>query len=492
MSTSHAGTRPLQVAVIGAGPGGICTGIRLREAGIDDFVILEKAGGVGGTWWHNRYPGAACDVQSHLYSFSFEPKLDWTRPYATQPEIQRYLEHCVAAYGLAPHLRLGTEVVAACWDEGGALWRLRTGGGDEVLATCVVGATGMFNELAWPDIPGLDTFAGTVFHSARWDHSHDLTGERVGVIGSAASAVQFVPAIAPTVGRLHVFQRTANWVMPKADEPFTDVQLRAFRDDPMAARRLRWELWRALDRFITFDDPQALEGAEAAAREKLEEVADPDVRARLTPDHPVGCKRPLIADDYYVTFNRPNVELVTDAIREVAADGIVTADGTRRALDTIVAATGFRTTRYLAAIDVTGRDGRRLEDAWSEGAQAYLGITTAGFPNLFMLYGPNTNNGSIIFMLECQVAYIVRTLERMRAEGLAWVDVKPGVMASYNAELQRDLDAVGVWQASCSNYYRGPSGRIVTQWPHTMIEYQARTLRPDPGAYEVALAGPER
>ena len=475
--------RRRRVVIIGAGPGGICAAIKLREAGYDDVVVLEKADGVGGTWHHNSYPGAACDVQSHLYSFSFELKRDWSRPYATQPEILAYLEHVVDAYGLAPSIRLGTAVRRATWDDQSATWRLLTEHGDEVEADAVVSAVGMFNELNWPDIAGLDAFGGTVFHSARWDHGHDLTGERVAVIGTAASAVQFVPEIAPRVGRLHVFQRAANWVGPRADASFSDEEIERFRTDPMAALQQRWKVWRTIERVITFSDPELLRLSEAAGLANLATVEDPEVRAKLTPATPFGCQRPLSSDTWYPTFNRPEVELVTDPIARVTPTGIVTADGVERRVDTIIVATGFKTTRYLSAFEVVGRGGVAIDQAWSDGARAYLGITTAGFPNLFMLYGPNTNNGSIIFMLECQVAYLVRHLQRMDAEGLDWIDVRPEVVEAYNAGLQRDLDQVSVWQAGCHNYYRGPGGRIVTQWPHTMAAYRERTTRRDDDAY---------
>jgi cation diffusion facilitator CzcD-associated flavoprotein CzcO len=483
----HDRTRSKRIAILGAGPGGICLGIKLRRAGFTDFVILDRADGVGGTWRHNQYPGAACDVQSLLYSFSFEFKSDWTRPYARQPEILEYLEQVVDRYGLEPHLRLGTGVRGAYWDDECTVWRLVTDDGDELVVDAVVAALGMFNDLNWPDIDGLDSFGGTLFHSARWDHGHDLTGERVAVIGSAASAVQFVPEIARQVQQLHVFQRSPQWVLPKADDPFSEEDLEAFRTDPVAARRRRWEIWRALEGFITFSNPEALAQAEAAGLSNLAVVRDPAVRAALTPTTPFGCQRPLISNDWYPTFNRDHVELVTEPIEKVTADAVVTADGTHRPVDTIILATGFAATRYLSAIEVTGRGGVTLDEAWADGPQAYLGITTAGFPNLFMLYGPNTNNGSIIFMLECQVAHVVQQLRRMDDEGLATLEVRRDVQDRYNAELQRDLDAVEVWQAGCSNYYRAPSGRIVTQWPHTMTEYRSRTLRPDPEAYDVQV-----
>ncbi|HEY5173576.1 MAG TPA: NAD(P)/FAD-dependent oxidoreductase [Acidimicrobiia bacterium] len=491
-----------RIAIIGAGPGGICMGIKLREAGFDDFTIFERAPGVGGVWYHNTYPGAACDVQSALYSFSFELKRDWSRPYATQPEIRAYFEHCVEAYGLAPHIRLNTRVSAAHWDDERSEWRvitepgvtdhLDTGGAarhaEEHLFDVVIGAVGMFNELHVPDIAGLDEFRGTRFHSARWDHSHDLSGERVAVVGSAASAVQFVPEIAPGVERLHVFQRTPNWVLPKLDTPYTDDELERFRTDPDAIVEERALVWDRLDGFITFSNPRAVRKAQEWGELNLAVVEDAALRRELTPDFPHGCKRPLVSNEWFPTFNRPNVELVTRPIERVTADAIVTVDGATRAVDTIVLATGFDTTKYLSVVDVTGRDDRRLADAWSDGARAYLGLTTAGFPNLFMLYGPNTNNGSILFMIECQVGYVLRHLHRMDTHGLASIDVRVDVMDEYNHALQDDLDAVEVWNAGCNGYYRGPTGRIVTQWPHTMTEYQGRTDRADFDAYDSRAA----
>ena len=478
----------MHIGIIGAGPGGICMGVKLLEAGLDTFTIFERAPSVGGTWFHNTYPGAACDVPSALYSYSFEIKRDWSRPYATQPEIRAYFEHCVEKYDLAPHIRLGDGVATASWDDGDCRWHLTTEAGEQHDVDVLVGAVGMFGDLHYPDIPGLADFAGTTFHSARWNHDHELAGERVAVIGSAASAVQFVPVIAPEVAQLHLFQRTPNWVLPKLDDPYTDEQLERFRTDPEAMLEARRLVWDRIDAAITFSNPEAVRAAGAAGLTNIAVVTDPDVRARLTPDFPHGCKRPLVSSDFYPTFNRPNVELVTDAIERITPDGVVTVDGICRAVDTIIIATGFETTKYLSTVDVTGRDGVHLSDAWRDGAQAYLGITTAGFPNLFMLYGPNTNNGSILFMIECQVAYAMRQLERLEREELAWIDVRADAMATYNEGIQRDLDGVEVWNADCNGYYRGPTGRIVTQWPHSMTEYAARTGRPDDDAYETSRA----
>ena len=307
------------------------------------------------------------------------------------------------------------------------------------------------------------------------------------VVGSAASAVQLVPEVAKIAGRLSVFQRSPNWVAPKDDTPFTPEQLERFRTDPAAAQAERDKIWGWVDVAQTFASAEMREAARQRGLANLALVEDPDVRRRLTPSYAYGCKRPLISNDWYPAFNRPNVELVTEPITKVTADAIVTADGRERSFDTIVLATGFETTRFLSSIEVTGRHGRRLDDAWADGAQAYLGVTTSGFPNLFMLYGPNTNNGSIIFQIECQVAYLLRQLDRLDREGLTWMDVKQDVMDDYNRRLQDDLDHVEVWSAdACHNYYRNGAGRIVTQWPHGMGKYREWTSAPDPDAYEVS------
>jgi len=464
----------------------MCMGIRLAQAGFEDFLLLEKAGGVGGTWYHNRYPGCACDIPAHLYSFSFEIKRDWSRPYASQPEILAYMERLAEKYALLPHCRFGSGVRKASWDEGRSCWTLELEGGEAVEADVVVSAIGMFNDLSDPAIEGLDAFEGTRFHSARWNWDHDLSGETVGVIGSAASAVQFVPEIVKQAGLVHLFQRTANWVMPKEDDPYTEEQLAHLRAKPELADAIRDEIFRRVDGGMTFSDPVALAEMEAAVLKSLEVVRDPELRRKLRPQHPFGCKRPLISNDYYPAFNRPNLELVTDAITRVTKDAVVTADGRTRRVDTLILATGFSATKYLSAIDVRGRAGRRIDDAWNDGARAYLGITTAGFPNLFMLYGPNTNNGSILTMIESQVDYALRQIQRIASEGLAWIDVRPEPMERYNEEVQEAIARVEVWQADCNGYYRSPSGRIVTQWPWSMTAFRERTEKPDAEVYDTA------
>lgn len=323
-----------------------------------------------------------------------------------------------------------------------------------------------------------------MFHSARWDEGHDLAGERVAVIGSAASAVQLVPRVAEVAGRLHLFQRTANWVLPKIDSPYSEEELAHQREHPEIQAAFRSEVYRHMDAGMTFADPGPLAEREAAGLDAISVVEDRVVRDALVPDHPFGCRRPLFSNNYYPTFNRSNVELVTVPIDRVVPEGVVTADGSLREVDTIVLATGFSTTRYVSSIDVAGRDGRCLDDEWSDGARAYLGITTPGFPNLFMLYGPNTNNGSILTMLEAQSAHIVAQVRRLRDERLAWMDVRPEAAATYDDEVQRGIAGVAVWQADCGGYYRSPSGRVVTQWPFSMTDYRERTAVVDSGAFE--------
>ena len=480
-----------RIIIIGAGSAGICMAIHLKKAGIEDFVILEKAEDLGGTWFWNRYPGAGCDVQSHLYSFSFEQKNDWSRPFAGQEEILAYLNRCADNYGVRNHVRFNTNVTAAHWADEQARWTVTTDSGQQLEAQSVISALGMFNKLVMPSIPGVADFEGTSFHSARWNHDHDLSGAKVGVIGIAASAIQFVPEIAPIVDKLHLYQRTANWVVPKENTPYTTEMLQNFCDDPDALQKSRDEIYAMWNTLCTFQDKAVLAEIEKAGLARIEIVEDPELRRKLTPNHPFGCKRPLFSDVYYPVFNRDNVELLTDDIERITADSIVTVAGEVREVDTIIYATGFETTTYLSAIDVTGRNGRRLSEAWRDGAQAYYGMTTTGFPNLFMLYGPNTNQGCILFMLERQVEYIMRQITRMEAEHLAWIDLRPEIMAAFNEQIQQDINAVDVWQAECGNdfYYRASSGRLVTQWPQSMDAFTERTKKASAQDYEVKAIG---
>jgi cation diffusion facilitator CzcD-associated flavoprotein CzcO len=475
------------ITVVGAGPGGICAGIKLKEAGFDDFVMLERSTQVGGTWANGRYPGLCCDTPSLLYSFTFEQKLDWTRMCARQPEIKQYMAGLVDKYGLAPHIRFNADLREARWDEAEAKWVLRTADGWTTSSDVVISGLGMFNRLRWPDIPGLEDFGGQAIHTGNWpEDGVDVRGKDVIVIGCAASATQAIPELAKDAGNVVVYLRTANWVVPKEDDAYTEAQLEEFRAHPEIGIAKRNEYLGWAEAVLTFDKPDMMKELEAAALENLSVVADPETREKLRPKVPFGSQRLLFSNDFYPTFNRDNVELVTEPIESITTDGVVTADGRERKADVLVLATGYDTTRFLSVIDVTGRGGVRIDDEWRDGARAYLGITVSGFPNLFMLYGPNTNQGSILLMLEHEVAYIVRKLEYMRDNGVAWLDVRREVQDEYNDALERHLDSVEVLRAVGTKYYRAgflPAGRIVTQWPYTMAEYAARTSVPDEDAY---------
>lgn len=477
--------RDWRVVVIGAGPGGISTAYYLRQAGFTNFTIFERDGDVGGTWQRNRYPGLACDVWSHVYSFTFALNPSWTRSYAAQPEILEYMRKTVTDLDLWPHIRLNTAVASAAWDDGSCTWVVTTDSGEEIAADVVISGQGMFGELKFPDIEGLGLFEGEAMHTGAWDESVDLAGRRVAVIGSAASAVQSIPEIAKVAGRLRVFQRSPNWVLPKEDVEHTPEQLHQFHTDPVALQEYHNGIMAFVGPSIPFSNPEINGAAEWIAAVAISEVNDPKLRVKLTPQTPWGCMRPLFSNDYYPTFNRPNVELVTDPIERITTTGIVTSDGTAREFDVIVFATGYVVDKFASRIPITGRGGRSLDDAWADGAQAHLGITTAGFPNLFMLYGPNTNQGSLIPMIEYEAQYAVKTIQAMDATGIDWVDVKPEVMGAYNAELEAALGGVEVWKGGCSHYYLSESGRMVTQYPWSMFNFREAVSRPDLEDFDV-------
>ena len=475
--------RDLRIAIIGAGPGGLCMAIKLKEAGFQDIVLFEKTQAVGGTWNHNRYPGCACDIQSELYSFSFDVHTSWSRPYAPQPEILAYLEGVASRHGILPHCRFGLEVTGASWSDAKSQWTLRLGDGSAYLADIVVSGLGMFNDLAYPKIEGLESFAGTQFHTAKYDGSHNLTGRRVAVIGSAASAIQMVPEIVKTAGHVDYYQRTANWVLPKEDDPYSEQVLRQRAADPSLVLARRNEIYDSIDTGTTFLDESRRAELEVIGRQAIEIVEDPELRKQLLPDHPWGCKRPLFSNDYYQSFNRLNLTLVTDRIERITKSGVV-AGGVLRPVDTLILATGFAANRFLSAIDVMGRAGLSIHDAWKDGAEAFLGVTSAGFPNLFQLYGPNTNNGSIITMIEFQVDHVVSLVKRIADEGLGSLEVRPAAMAEYNEELQQGIGKITIWQTSCNHYYASASGRIVTQYPHSMTTFKKALAAVGPDAYE--------
>ncbi|HVV75913.1 MAG TPA: NAD(P)/FAD-dependent oxidoreductase [Mycobacteriales bacterium] len=476
-------SRGPSVAILGAGAGGIAMGVALGRAGFD-YTIFEKSDGVGGTWRDNTYPGAACDVPSHLYSYSFAPNPQWSRTYATQPEILAYLERCAGEFGVAEHVRTSTPIRTAAWDEAAQHWVLTAEDGATHTADVLVSALGMLNVPFVPDIPGLESFRGRAFHSSQWDHSRPLTGERVASIGTGASAIQYVPAIADDAAIVDVFQRTPIWVSPRFDHEYSEEQMQQFARAPLAAKRHRWQIFWTYQR-ASFDVSHPFtQGQTEFARAYLDrKIEDPGLRAALTPDFPVGCKRPLSSRTWFPALTRPNVNLVTAGISEITPHGIRTADGELHEADTIIFGTGFRANEYLTTVDVVGRDGRKLKDAWAAGAEAYLGVTVAGFPNFFMLYGPNTNGvNSILFMHEAQTHLIVRTLRLLRRWRLGSVDVRASVMRRYNERIQAAMEGK-VWSAGCSNYFATPEGKIVTQLPYSAAEYWVRTRFVAPWRY---------
>jgi cyclohexanone monooxygenase len=463
------------VAVLGAGAGGIAMGVALKRAAID-FTIFEKNDGVGGTWRDNTYPGAACDVPSHLYSFSFAPNPHWSRTYASQPEILVYLESCADRFELRPHIRFGTAIATAEWIESDKVWELTTSAGETHRCDVLVSALGMLNVPMVPELPGISSFTGRTFHSSRWDHGKPLAGERVASIGTGASAIQYVPAIAAEVEHLTVFQRTPIWVTPRFEVEFTPEQQQRFARTPLAARRHRWQIFWTYERTsFQASDPFTIAQTDFARSYLARKVDDPDLREALTPDFPVGCKRPLTSRTWLTCLTRSNVNVVNAPIESVTPTGIRTADGTEHLVDTIIFGTGFKANEYLTTVDIRGRDGRSLQERWAKGAEAYLGLAVSGFPNFFMLYGPNTNGvNSILFMHEAQAHYVVRALRMMRRRRLRSVEVREDVERAYNRKVQAAM-AGTVWRAGCSNYYTAADGRIVTQLPYSAGRYWLRT-----------------
>lgn len=465
-----------RIAVIGAGAGGLATAVKLKLAGFDNFTIYERSDGVGGVWRSNTYPGAACDVMSHFYSFSFLPHPNWSRTFATQTEILAYFERCVTEFALAPHLRTNTEIVAADWDASAGQWTLTSAAGDRFQAHVLVSALGLFSEPKVPELNGLEEFAGDVFHSGKWRHDIDLQGRRVAVVGTGPSAIQFVPEIAPLVDQLHVFQREPGWLIPKPDRPYSEREKWVFAHVPFAARIHRWKIFLKMERvFLARPEGPKREAKEAVAIANLErQVPDDDLRARLLPNYPIGCKRTLLSNNYLPALTRANVELVSGAVREVTAKGVVGPDGIERSVDCIIFATGFKATDYLSSMSVTGVGGRTLASEWESGARAHLGITVPHFPNLFILYGPNTNAlTSLIFILERQAAYVVQAVRRIARGGRA-IAVRPLVADQFAREIQRDLEGT-VWLGGCSTYFRDEHGHVTTQWPHRGSRYWMRT-----------------
>ncbi len=481
------------VAIIGSGFAGLGMAIRLKERGDDDFIVLERADDVGGTWRANTYPGAACDVPSRLYSYSFAPNPEWTRSFSPQGEILDYLRDCAERFGVREHIRFGCEVERAAWDEDAGEWTIETTGGT-VTARVLVSAAGALSEPRLPDIPGVERFAGTVFHSARWDHGHDLTGERVAVVGTGASAIQIVPSIQPKVASVEVYQRTPPWIVPRRDRRFTRVERVLYRRFPALQRIARESIyWGRETNVIGFRHPRLMKAVvERIARRHLaRQVPDPELRRKLTPDYTIGCKRILISNDYYRALSQPNAGVVTEPIVEVRERSIVTADGAEHPADSIVFATGFEVTPPPIVRRIRGRGGRALADVWArDGMQAYRGTTVAGFPNLFFLVGPNTGLGhnSIVYVIEAQIAYVLDALRTMERRSLAAVEPRAGAQAEYNRAIQAKLEGT-VWNAGgCASWYLDAAGRNTTLWPTYTFPMKRMLERFDVAAYRCERA----
>ncbi|MEU8680559.1 NAD(P)/FAD-dependent oxidoreductase [Streptomyces sp. NPDC048611] len=482
--------RHVRVAVIGSGFGGLGAAVRLRRQGITDFVILERADAVGGTWRDNSYPGCACDVPSHLYSFSFAPNPEWPRNFSGQPHIRAYLERVTDTFGLRPHLRFNSEVRDLRWNGDALHWEVETASGP-LTADVVVSATGPLSDPKVPDIPGLDTFPGKVSHSARWDHDYDLRGKRVAMIGTGASAIQIVPAIQPEVERLTLFQRTPPWVLPRADRKISAAEkwLHAKVPATRAARRgLLWGI-RELQVSAFTKRPNELGLIERLARSHLNKaVKDPALRAALTPDYRIGCKRILLSNTYYPALAQPNVDLVSAGLKEVRGSTLVGADGSETEADAIVFGTGFHVTDLPIAQRVTGAHGTTLAEEWKDGMAALRGATAAGFPNFLTIIGPNTGlgNSSMILMIEAQLNYLADYMRQLDVlGGKIALSARPSAVQDWNRRLQQRMTRT-VWNVGgCDSWYLDANGRNTTVWPGTTGEFKKVTRQVDLAEYEV-------
>jgi cation diffusion facilitator CzcD-associated flavoprotein CzcO len=492
VTSSRAKTRPdsetaeVDTVIVGSGFSGLAMAIALERSGRHDFLVLERAHQVGGTWRENSYPGCACDVPSHLYSLSFAPNPDWTSTFSSQPEIWDYLRRVAEEHDVLPHVRFGCELERARWDDTARRWHLETSTGT-LTTRVLIAAAGPLSEPAIPDLPGLAEFEGSVFHSATWDHDHDLEGERVAVIGTGASAIQFVPEIQPQVSELHLFQRTAPWIMPRPDRPLTRLERTLYRRLPHAQLAMRAMIYWARELFVLpFLRVRLAPLIELVARRHLRrQVPDPVLRDKLTPSYAPGCKRILVSNDYLPSLGRSNVEVVTDAIREIRPHSITADDGTERPVDTIILGTGFHVTDAPIAARVHGRDGRTLAEHWGGSLYAHRGTTITGFPNLFFMLGPNTGlaHTSVVVMAEAQVAYIERALEYMQAEAIDTIEPRDEAQSAWNAEMQRRMKGT-VWTAGgCQSWYLDSKGLNTTLWPGFSFRFRHALSCFDPAEY---------
>lgn len=483
-----------RVAIIGSGFSGLGMAIKLKKAGEHDFVIFEKEAGVGGTWRVNHYPGCACDVQSHLYSFSFEQNPEWSRMFAPQPEIKAYLERCAEKYRLDAHLRLNTEITSARWDEAKGVWHIKAARGDEHTAQVLVSGMGGLSVPSYPNLPGLEKFQGKTFHSQQWDHNYDLSGKRVAVIGTGASAIQFVPQIQPEVARLDLYQRTPPWIIPKPDRAMTAREKWIFRHFPKIQNVFRGAVYALMEsQALAFTvNPRLMSLGKRLAMSNIRSgIKNPELRRKVTPDYTVGCKRVLISDNYYPALEQPNVDVISTGIQEVRRDSIVTTDGVERKVDAIIYGTGFRAADPLPRGVVFGHNGQDLLDAWHDGPEAYKGAAVSGFPNLFFLMGPNTGLGhnSMVYMIESQIAYVMDALKLMDKKRLKSVEVRPEHQARYNEALQNRSQGTVWTTGGCKSWYLHPvSGKNVTLWPGFTWQFRRETRQFDHSAYTLTKA----
>ncbi|MGF0176679.1 flavin-containing monooxygenase [Streptomyces sp. Marseille-Q5077] len=487
----------VRVAVVGSGFGGLGAAVRLRREGVTDFVVLERADSVGGTWRDNSYPGCACDVPSHLYSFSFAPNPDWPRTFSGQQHIRAYLEHVTDVFRLRPHIRFNSEVQRMTWNAERLCWDIETSAGS-LSADLVVSATGPLSDPKMPDIPGLDSFPGKVFHSARWDHDFDLRGKRVAMVGTGASAIQIVPSIQPQVERLTLFQRTPPWVMPRVDRAITGVERSLHRALPLTAQLRRGLLWgiRELQVQAFTKRPNELGLIEQLAKRNMaRSIKDPALRAKLTPDYRIGCKRILLSSEYYPALAQPNVDLVASGLSEIRGSTLVAADGSEAEVDAIVFGTGFHVTDMPIADRVVGAEGQTLAESWKGGMEALRGASAAGFPNWMTIIGPNTGlgNSSMILMIESQLNYMADFVKQLDVlGGRAALDARPSAVHAWNRRVQERMKRT-VWNTGgCTSWYLDASGRNTTVWPGTTTEFRRATRRVDLAEYELLRAPAEK
>jgi cation diffusion facilitator CzcD-associated flavoprotein CzcO len=488
-------TQHHRIAIVGTGFAGLGMAIRLRQDGDEDFVLLERAADIGGTWRDNTYPGCRCVVPSHRYSFSFAPNPNWSSTFSPQSEILDYLKDCAERYGVMPHIRFDTELESASWDDDEGLWRIETSSGP-LTANVLIAAQGPLSDPSLPEVPGIESFEGTAFHSAHWDHDHDLQGERVAVVGTGASAIQFVPEIQPKVGKLHVFQRTAPWVIPHRNRPLRGWERAIYRLFPPAQLAMRAAIYWARELFVLQFRHRSvgrlLERIPMAHMRK--QVKDPELREKLTPDYRIGCKRILPTDEWYPALAQQNVEVITEGITEIRPHSVLAADGTEREVDTIIFGTGFHVTDVPIADRVEGSDGRTLAETWEGSMRAYKGTTVAGYPNLFFLVGPNTGLGhtSIVFMIESQIAYVLDALRTMRRRGAEVLEVREAAQAAYNAELDRMTEGT-VWvTGGCTSYYIDRNGHNSALWPTYTWPFRRRLREFDIAAYSLTTRADDR